>query len=91
MTETDVIAISRDAIMTMLFIAGPIMALALAVGLFISIVQSITQIQEMTLTFVPKIVVVFLASLFLAPYMLSHLTNFTQRIADIIIGLGASG
>ena len=88
MNEADVIEISREALTTILFVAGPIMAVALGVGLVISILQSVTQIQEMTLTFVPKILLVFLAAVFLAPYMLAQLTTFMERIADIIIGLG---
>ncbi len=88
MNEADVIEICRRAIVTLLVVAGPIMALTLAVGLVISVFQSVTQIQEMTLTFVPKMILVFTAAIFLMPYMLSHLISFMQGIADLMIGLG---
>ncbi len=88
MTETDVIEISREAISVMLWLAGPILALTLGVGLVVSLFQTVTHIQEMTLTFVPKMVTVFLATLFLAPYFLQHLTAFMEVIADRIISLG---
>lgn len=91
MSEADVIEVSREAIITMLWIAGPMMILTLIIGLIISVLQTVTQIQEQTLTFVPKMLAVFFASLLLAPYMLSHLTAFTEHIADLIIGIGSSG
>jgi flagellar biosynthetic protein FliQ len=64
------------------------MLLTLVVGIAISVVQTLTQIQEATLTFVPKIILVYVALLFLAPFMLSTLVTFTQAIMDRIIGLG---
>jgi len=64
MTPEFVISLSQEAIKTTLFVAMPILLLGLAIGLVISIFQAVTQIQEMTLTFVPKIVVVLLGLLF---------------------------
>ncbi|MBI1208395.1 MAG: flagellar biosynthesis protein FliQ [Azospirillum sp.] len=91
MNEVDAIEVSREAVIVMLKVAGPIMALALIVGLIISLLQALTQIQEQTLTFVPKILLVFGAVLILMPFMLAEMTVFTQHIADRIIVLGGGG
>ena len=64
------------------------MAVALAVGLLISLFQALTQLQEMTLVFVPKIVVTFVAVLILVPFMLTTLSDFMVAIIDRIIALG---
>jgi flagellar biosynthetic protein FliQ len=61
---------------------------ALLTGLLISLFQALTQLQEMTLVFVPKILVVFIALLTFAPFMLSQLTSFVTSLTDRIIGLG---
>lgn len=86
MTETEVIEIAREAMIVILKIGGPIMLLGLAIGLVISVIQTLTQIQEMTLTFVPKIVIMFGA--LLLPFMLSVLVGFTHSVFDRIIALG---
>lgn len=88
MNATDVLDISREAVIVMLKIGAPVMLIALAVGLVISLIQALTQIQEMTLSFVPKILVIFLSLLFFMPFMLTTLVTFTEGIADRIIGLG---
>ncbi|UEM04290.1 flagellar biosynthesis protein FliQ [Skermanella rosea] len=90
MNETDVMEVVRESIVVTLKIGGPIMVLTLVVGLVISLFQALTQIQEMTLTFVPKVVLVFGVLLLLMPYMLSTLITFTQQLADRIIGMGAT-
>ncbi|UEM20178.1 flagellar biosynthesis protein FliQ [Skermanella mucosa] len=90
MNETDVMEVVRESIVVTLKIGGPIMILTLVVGLAISLFQALTQIQEMTLTFVPKVVLVFGALLLLMPFMLSTLITFTQQLADRIIGMGAT-
>ncbi|QQP88804.1 flagellar biosynthesis protein FliQ [Skermanella sp. TT6] len=90
MNETDVMEVVRESIVVTLKIGGPIMILTLVVGLVISLFQALTQIQEMTLTFVPKVVLVFGALLLLMPFMLSTLITFTQQLADRIIGMGAT-
>ncbi|MEI6556886.1 MAG: flagellar biosynthesis protein FliQ [Rhodospirillaceae bacterium] len=89
MTETDAIEVCREAIMAMIFISGPIMVVMLVVGVIISLFQALTQIQEQTLTFVPKMLLGFATAIFLAPFMLSHLTAFTHHIADRISAVGA--
>jgi flagellar biosynthetic protein FliQ len=85
MNAAQVIDIGRDAIMVSLKLGGPIMLIALVVGLAISLFQALTQIQEMTLTYVPKIVAIMLALMLLLPFMLSTLTSFTQRLFDRVI------
>jgi flagellar biosynthesis protein FliQ len=85
MTPSDAIDIGRDAIVVSLKLGGPIMLLALVVGVVISLFQALTQIQETTLTFVPKIVAILLAMLLLMPFMLSTLTTFTERLFDRVI------
>jgi flagellar biosynthetic protein FliQ len=86
-TEEDAFAMAREAISTLLLMAGPIMAIALAVGLMIALFQALTQLQEMTLVFVPKIVVVFASLLLFLPFMLAQLSAFFESLTDKIIGL----
>lgn len=84
METPEVLEIAREAIMVSLQIGAPIMIIALVVGLAISLIQALTQIQEMTLTFVPKVLVIFLSLLVFLPYMLSMLSSFTERLAERI-------
>ena len=79
---------NREAVITMLTMAMPAMLIALAVGLAISLFQALTQLQEMTLVFVPKIVATFIAVIMLLPFMLATLETFVKNMADRIIGLG---
>lgn len=88
MNEADTVEIAREAILVLLQVSGPLMLISLAVGLVISLFQAVTQIQEMTLTFVPKIVVMFVSLLVLLPFMLASLAHFYERLMDRIIGLG---
>ncbi len=88
MDATDVLEVGREAIIVVLKIGGPIMLIALTVGLIISLIQALTQIQEMTLAFVPKILVIFTSILLFLPYMISTLTGFTERLVDRIVSLG---
>ena len=87
MNQTEAIEIGREAIMVVLTMSVPIMAVALFVGLIIALFQALTQLQEMTLVFVPKIVVVFGALIFFLPFMLSTLSNYMNNLAVRIIGL----
>jgi len=80
MTELTVIQIARQAVELTLLISAPMLLAGLVVGLIISIFQAVTQIQEMTLTFVPKIVAVMLALLITFPWMMRKLVDFTQNI-----------
>lgn len=88
MNEAETVEIAREAILVLLQVSGPLMLISLGVGLVISVFQVVTQINEMTLTFVPKIVVVFVSLLVLFPFMLGSLATFTERLMDRIIGLG---
>ncbi|HLZ67188.1 MAG TPA: flagellar biosynthesis protein FliQ [Aliidongia sp.] len=87
MNETQIIDVARDAIFTALKIAGGPMLAALVVGILISIFQALTQIQEQTLTFVPKIFVIFISVLLLMPFMLGTLETFARSLADRIIAI----
>ncbi len=91
MNEAEVIEVCREAIWVIIKIGGPIMIAALVVGVVISLLQAVTQIQEATVAFVPKILVVFLIGLLTLPLMMSTLTTFTQGIAARIIQVGRNG
>lgn len=80
MTEGDVLFIAKEALMVVLITSAPMLGIALVVGIVISIFQSVTQIQEATLAFVPKIVAVFVAILIFGPWMLKLITEFTQNL-----------
>ncbi|MCA2984518.1 flagellar biosynthesis protein FliQ [Gemmatimonas sp.] len=80
MSHQLVIDLTRDAIMTALMIAAPLLLIALGVGLVVSIMQSVTQIQEQTLTFVPKLILVGGAFIVGMPWLLQILIKFTSSI-----------
>ncbi len=80
MSPEFVINIAERGIYTVLIISGPLLVLALAVGLIISIFQATTQIQEQTLAFVPKIVAVLLGLIFFGPWMLTHMISYASEI-----------
>jgi flagellar biosynthetic protein FliQ len=80
MTPETVITIAEEGIWMVLLICGPLLILALVVGLIVSIFQATTQIQEQTLAFVPKIVAVLLGIIFFGPWMLSQLLSYTTDI-----------
>ena len=88
MNEAAVVEVGREALWVILKIAGPIMASGLAIGLLIALFQALTTIQEMTLTFVPKIIVIFTAVIFFLPWMMQTVTVFTQQLFDRMISLG---
>lgn len=88
MTEEEVLDFAREAIFLLLKLGLPVMLIGLAVGLVVAIFQSLTQIQEMGLTFVPKIVVVFLSLLVFLPWMLTLLQDFMAEVGHRIIGVG---
>jgi len=88
MNEAQALDFAREAIWAVLKIGAPIMMLALIVGITIALFQALTQIQEMTLTFVPKILVIFLSLLVFLPYILEIMQVFMLGVADRIAGLG---
>ena len=75
-----VLSLGREAIMMTLLVSAPMLAFGLIVGLVISILQAVTQIHEMTLTFIPKIVAVAVALLIFLPWMINIIVDFTTRI-----------
>lgn len=77
--------ISSEAIYVLVMVSAPILIISLVVGLVVSIFQALTQIQEQTLTFVPKILAIYTSMLMLAPYMVSKLQIFTDHIIQRII------
>ena len=84
MTAEMVIGLAKNAMETTLLISAPLLLSGLVIGLMVSIFQAVTQIQEMTLTFIPKIVAVFLALLIFFPWMLEIMTAFTTNMFNKI-------
>ena len=84
MTQDFVVALGKDALATALLIAAPMLLSGLIVGLAIGIFQAVTHIQEMTLTFIPKILVVILSLFIFLPWMLNVLITFTLGIFNSI-------
>lgn len=88
MDAVDTLEFARRAIILLLELSLPILLIALVVGFVISMVQALTQIQEPTLSFVPKIIAVFGSLIFLMPYMGNKLAVFSEQIMNYIIQLG---
>lgn len=88
MTPEQVMDFARQAIFTLLLVGAPIMLVGLVVGLIIAVFQALTQIQEITLTFVPKIMVVFVTLIVLLPFMLRQMQSLMVVVADKIVALG---
>jgi flagellar biosynthetic protein FliQ len=86
MSGPEVLDVARDAILTLVLVASPLMLIGLAVGVAISLFQALTQIQEMTLVFVPKILAIFVAMLLALPFMADVLQGHMARIAVRITG-----
>lgn len=80
MTEAFVLGVARDALTVSLMLAAPIMGVGLVIGLGVSIFQALTQIHEMTLTFVPKLIGVSVVLVVLGSWMLQNLLQFTTRM-----------
>jgi flagellar biosynthetic protein FliQ len=80
MSTEMIIGLAQETVYTILIVIAPVVGIALLVGLLVSIFQATTQIQEQTLSFVPKIVAVFLALLFFGAWMLRHVLDFTQNL-----------
>jgi len=82
-----VLDIGREALWLAVLLAGPMLGAALAVGLFIGVIQAATQIQEMTLSFIPKLLALVIVLFIIGPRMLRILVTFTQRLFMDIPGL----
>lgn len=88
MTGADILDVARDSIWVFLKVGGPLMLVALAVGLAVSLVQALTQIQEQTLIFVPKIIAVFSVMLLAMPFIGDVLNSYMARVAARIVNGG---
>lgn len=88
MNEAEVLEVAREGIFVLVKVSAPVLLTGMVIGVIISLFQALTSIQEMTLTFVPKILVVFLSLIVFAPFMLNELTTFTHAMFDRIVGLG---
>lgn len=84
MTPEMVLDVGRDAVQVMALIAAPLLLSALGIGLFVGMIQAATQIQEMTLTFVPKLIIMALSLIIAGPWMLAVLTDFTTGLITSI-------
>ena len=82
MDETWVIDLARTSLQTMLMVGGPILAIALVVGLLVSVFQALTQINEATLTFIPKVLAIGFSILLFGPWMLRVMTSFTTNLYE---------
>lgn len=90
MNETDIALLVRDGMLVTLKIGGPLLAAALAAGLLVAFIQAITQINEATLSFIPKLLVIGLTLALLGPSMLSTLSNYARTLFDRMIAIGGS-
>ena len=88
MNQAEVLEISRLTFFVILKAGGPIMAAGLVIGLIIAVFQTLTSIQEMTLTFVPKIIIIFAAVIVFMPFMMTSVLEFSNTLYDMIVGLG---
>jgi flagellar biosynthetic protein FliQ len=84
MTPEYVIKLGQDTLMLVLQIAGPVLIVALVVGLMVSVFQAVTQIHEMTLTFIPKILAVVAVVMMIMPWMMRRMLDFTTQIFQSI-------
>ena len=88
MNEIEILDISREAIFTLIKVMSPILLVALSIGLIVGIFQALTQIQEMTLAFVPKIIAVFATIILLFPFMLNQMRTLSEGLFDKITNGG---
>lgn len=85
MDGLQVLDIARDGIWVMILVAAPMMIAGLVVGVVIALFQALTQIQEMTLVFVPKIIAIFVVMLIALPFMGATMAGYMTRVADMIV------
>lgn len=88
MTPPEVLDVARDGLWTILKVGGPLMLVTLLVGVVVSLIQALTQVQEMTLVFVPKILALFVVMLLALPFMGDALAGHMGRIAEKIVSGG---
>lgn len=80
MTEEMVMTISGETLKTMMLIGGPMLIAAMVIGVMVSVLQAITQINEATLTFIPKMIAIILVLVVMAPWMLEVMQNYASQI-----------
>ena len=88
MNDALVLDVAREGIWVLILISSPMMIAGLVVGVVIALFQALTQIQEMTLVFVPKIIAIFAVLIMVLPFMGATLGQYMQRIADLIVASG---
>jgi len=88
MTELLVIKILRESLMTVILVSAPVLGVGMLVGLVVSIFQTTTSIQEQTLTFVPKMIAIFVTIIFFGSWMMRILINYTNNIFALIEKIG---
>ena len=88
MEESEVVDFAREAIILTIQLSAPIMMIGLVVGVIIALIQALTQIQEQTLTFVPKMMAIYLSIFLMFPFFAQAMSTFMERIADKIIAMG---
>ena len=90
MNQGDVAAVMRDGMIVMLKLGGPLLTVTLVVGLLVSLLQAVTQINEATLVFVPKIVALAVALVLLGPFMYGALASYAHLLFDRMVAVGGS-
>lgn len=88
MTGAEVLDVAREGIWVLIIVSGPLMIAGLVVGVVIALFQALTQIQEMTLVFVPKIIAIFVTMLVALPFMGATMGAYMNKIADLIVAGG---
>jgi len=88
MTDAEVIKIMREALMTTIVVSAPILGVGMIVGLVVSIFQTTTSIQEQTLTFVPKIIAIFIAIVIFAAWIIHTLVTYTKGVFSMVSKIG---
>ena len=88
MNQNEIIDVAREAIMLVIQVSMPVMMVGLIVGVAIALLQALTQVQEITLVFVPKILAIFLSIFLFLPGFAALMISFMDKIADRIIGIG---
>lgn len=85
MNEAQVLEVAREAVWTLVLVSAPVLLVGMVIGLAISLFQTLTQIQEMTLTFVPKLLIVFGSLIVLLPFMFHETRLFAEHMFDLVI------
>jgi flagellar biosynthetic protein FliQ len=90
MTETDIAGLIQGGMLVMLKIAGPLLIVSLVVGLLVALLQAVTQINEATLSFIPKVLALGVTAMLLGSFMDSVLSSYTRLLFDRMIAVGGS-